>query len=368
MKIVCNTKILKEAVLIAERNTSKNQILQILGSILLEANSQNKLKIKATNLEIAIEVTIPAKIESQGSVVLPAKNLNTFISNISEESLTIQNQNNNIFIKTHSIETVLKGLNSEDFPLFPKTGEIVSVNFNGSELKDALSSVVVSSSLSDIKPELASVYLRFFKNSVKFAATDSFRLAEKIIVSKENYSDNMAAILIPQKSVIEMLKIIPEEEKISVGFNKNFLVLDTGSVKLISRLIDGVFPDYDQIIPKNFKTNVLIKNEDFVRSVKIASALSGRLNDITLKFNPIKKTVSFYTSNSDVGEHNSEIESEVSGDEVKVKYNWKYLFDGASQIKSEYLSLGLNGDNLPMVLKGKGDNSFLYLAMPMRGI
>lgn len=368
MKVICNTKLLKEAVLIAERNTSKNQTLQVLGSLFIEANEQNKLKIKATNLEIAVEITIPAKIENQGSVVLPAKNLNMFISNISEESLTIQDQNNNIFIKTQNTKTVLKGLNSEDFPLFPKTGEINFVNFNGYEFKNALSSVIVSSSLSDIKPELASIYLRFFKNSVKFSATDSFRLSEKTIVSKENYSDKLVSILIPQKSVIEMLKIIPEEEKISIGFNKNFLSLNTGSIKLISRLVEGVFPDYDQIIPKNFKTNVLVKGEEFIRSIKVASALSGRLNDITLEFDPQKKSNSFYTSNSDIGEHSSEITAEVSGDKVKVKYNWKYLFDGVSQIKSEYLSLGLNGDNLPMVIKGKGDNSFLYLIMPMRGI
>ena len=368
MKLICNTKILKDAVSIAERNTSKNQTLQILGSLLLESSGQNNLKIKATNLEVAIEITIPAKVENQGSVVLPAKNLNMFISNISDGDLTIQNQNSNVFIKTKTTETILKGLNPEDFPLFPKTGEINLVNFNGGELKNTLSSVVVSSSLSDIKPELSSVYLRFFKNSVKFTATDSFRLSEKIILSKENYSDKLMSILIPQKSVIEILKIIPEEEKINIGFNKNFLMLSTSSIKFISRLVEGTFPDYDQIIPKNFKTNVLVKNEDFIRSIKVASTLSGKLNDITLKFNPQKKSILFHTLNSDIGEHNSETEADVFGEEVRVKYNWKYLLDGVFQIKSEYLSLGLNGDNLPMVIKGKGDNSFLYLAMPMRVI
>lgn len=367
MKVICNTKVLKEAVMIAERNTSKNQTLQVLSCLFIEASEQNKLKIKSTNLEIAVEINIPAKIESIGSIVLPAKNLSMFISNISEENIAIQNQNNNIFIKTKSTQTVLKGLNTEDFPLFPKIGEITPVLFDGLEIKDSLSNVVVSSSLSDIKPELASIYLRFFKNSVKFAATDSFRLAEKTMVSKENYSDKMSSILIPQKSVSEIVRII-QQDKITIGFNKNFLVLDTGQVKFISRLVDGVFPDYDQIIPKNFKTNVLVKNEDFVRSIKIASALSGRLNEITLKFNPQKNLISFYTSNSDVGEHNSDVEAEITGEEVKVKYNWKYLFDGVSQVKSDYLSLGLNGDNLPMIIKGKGDNSFLYLAMPMRGI
>ena len=367
MKIICDTKVFKEAVSIAERNTSKNQTLQILGSLLISSDKQNKVKIKSTNLETAVEITIPAKVEKEGSLVVLAKNLNSFVSNILDESLVIQNQNNNIFIKTKSTETVLKGLNPEDFPLFPKIGEITPVLFDGLEIKDSLSNVVVSSSLSDIKPELASIYLRFFKNSVKFAATDSFRLAEKTMVSKENYSDKMSSILIPQKSVSEIVRII-QQDKITIGFNKNFLVLDTGQVKFISRLIDGVFPDYDQIIPKNFKTNVLVKNEDFVRSIKIASALSGRLNEITLKFNPQKNLISFYTSNSDVGEHNSDVEAEITGEEVKVKYNWKYLFDGVSQVKSDYLSLGLNGDNLPMIIKGKGDNSFLYLAMPMRGI
>src|SRR3989344_3954617 len=150
MKIICNTKELKEAVSAAERNTSKNQTLQVLGSLFLETNGQNKLKIKATNLEIAIEIIIPAKVETQGSLVLPAKNLSTFISNISEENLIIQNQNNNVFIKTQSTETVLKGLNSEDFPLFPKIGEVDFISFIGNDFKKSLSEEVIASSLSDI--------------------------------------------------------------------------------------------------------------------------------------------------------------------------------------------------------------------------
>lgn len=368
MKIYCLSKNLKDSLVIAERNTSKNQTLPILGSVLLEANENNKIKIKATNLETAVEVILPAKVEKQGIVVVPAKSLNSFISNISpEENISIQNQNNNIYVKTQKTQTVIKGYKNEDFPIFPKVTEIVSLNFNGESLKEALFSVVSACSMSDIKPELSSVYIRIFKNTIKFTATDSFRLAEKTITSKNNYLDKSFSILLPQKSVAEILKLLGNGDAVCM-FNKNQLVLNTGNVKFITRLVDGVFPEYDQIIPKEFKTSVLAANSDFVYSLKLASVFVGRLNDVSLKFDPQKKISSFYASNADVGEHNSEIDCEIKGDEVKVKYNWKYLFDGVSQIKSEHIMIGLNGDQAPLVFRGKGDGSFLYLVMPLRGI
>jgi len=368
MKIYCIAKNLKEALIVAERNTAKNQTLPILGSILLETQENNKIKIKATNLETAIEITIPAKVEKQGVVAVPAKNLSSFVSNISsEEGITIQNQNDNVYVKTSKTQTVIKGYKNEDFPLFPKVSETVSINFNGESLKEALSSVVIACSMSDIKPELSSVLLRIFKNTIKFTATDSFRLAEKTITSKNNYLDKSFSILLPQKSIMEILKIINSGDVIC-GFNKNQLILTSGNIKFITRLIDGVFPEYDQIIPKEFKTSVLASNSDFVYSLKLSSVFVGRLNDVSLKFDPQKKTSSFYTSNADIGEHNSEIECEVKGDEVKAKYNWRYLFDGISQIKSEHITLGLNGDQAPLVVRGKGDGSFLYLVMPLRGV
>lgn len=368
MKVNCLAKILKEALVVAERNTTKNQTLPILGSLLLEAQENNKIKIKATNLETAVEIILPAKVEKQGSLAVPAKNLSSFVSNISsEENILIQNQNGNIFVKTPKTQTVIKGHKTEDFPLFPKVSEIVSVNFNGESLKEALSSVVTACSVSDIKPELSSVYMKIFKNTIKFTATDSFRLAEKTITSKNNYSDKSFSILIPQKSVLEILRIIGAGEVVC-GFNKNQLILTSGNVKFITRLVDGVFPEYDQIIPKEFKTSILAANSDFVYSLKLSSVFVGRLNDVSLKFDPQKKTSSFYTSNADVGEHNSEIDCEVKGEEVKAKYNWRYLFDGVSQIKSEHIMMGLNGDQAPLVLRGKGDGSFLYLVMPLRGV
>ncbi len=368
MKINCIGKNLKEAVLIAERNTTKNQTLPVLGSILIETSSGNKLKIKATNLETAIEIIIPSKIEKEGSVVVPGKSLSSFLSNILEENIIIQNQNDNIYIKTPKTETVIKGYKKEEFPIFPKVGQMESIVLNSSDLKNAFLSVVVACSVSDIKPELSSVFFKIFKNTIKFASTDSFRLAEKTIISKNNYLDRVFSILIPQKSVVEIIKLLQDDENTNLNFNKNQLVLESGNIKFFSRLIDGVFPEYDQIIPKSFKTESLIKNEDFLNSLKLASIFAGRLNDVSLDFDIKEKIIKFNTSNSDIGEHNSQVQTELSGEDLKAKYNWKYLLDGVFQIKSDYISLGLNGEQSPMVIKGKGDNSFLYLVMPMRGI
>ncbi len=372
MKFICLTRIIKEVVNIAERNTAKNQTLPVLNSILLIAEN-NKIKIRATNLETAIEVYIPCKVESVGSVVVPAKSISSFLSNITDEQVTFQDQKGNLLVKTSKTQTIIKGYQSEDFPLFPKIESNTNITLSSTDLKNSLSSVVIASSISDIKPELASVCIKIFKNNIKFIATDSFRLAEKTIVLKNMSNDTLTSILVPQKSILEILRIIDKpvsgkEENIKIGFNKNQFIVTDEHVCFISRLTEGVFPDYEQIIPKNFKTEAVAKSAEMINHIKLSSVFVGRLNDLTLKFNSQKKSINFYASNPDIGEHTSEMEVAIQGEDTSAKYNWKYLFDGISQIKSEYAVFNVSGDQTPLLIKGKGDMSYVYLVMPMRGL
>ncbi len=372
MKFTCLVKNIREAISVAERNTAKNQTLPILNSIFLSAEN-NKIKIRATNLETAIEINFSSKVESSGNVVVPAKSISAFLANIGDENIVFQNQKDNLLIKTSKTQTVIKGYQPEDFPIFPKIESNNYINLNSYDLKDAFSGVVIASSISDIKPELASVCLKIFKNSIKFIATDSFRLAEKTLPLKNAYNNSLSLMLIPQKSIMEILRIIEKplsgkDEDIKISFNKNQFIIQNNNICFISRLTEGVFPDYEQIIPKNFKTEAVAKSQDIVNHIKLSSVFVGRLNDLNLKFNIQKKSISFYSSNPDIGEHMSEVETVIQGEDISAKYNWKYLADGISQLKSEYVVFSLSGDQTPLLIKGKGDNSYLYLIMPMRGI
>ncbi|MBI2020979.1 DNA polymerase III subunit beta [Candidatus Giovannonibacteria bacterium] len=365
MKIICANQNIKEILSIAERNVSKNQTLPILNSVFLNAED-GKLQVRATNLETAIEANVFCTVKEKGSLVIPAKILYTYLSNINDEQITLQSQKSNLFIKTNNSETVIRGMSVDEFPLFPKIDVINSFSMPCDLLKESLSQVVSASSQSEIKPELASVLFKIFKNSVKFAATDSFRLAEKTIVSKTINSDKQYNFLVPQKSVHEILRILVNNEIINVGFGKNQMILETKQLKFISRLTDGVFPDYEQIIPKTFKTDVLITHNSILKNLKIASIFVGKLNEINLNFEPHKKLVLISASHPEAGEHSSEVSANIEGEEVNIKFNYKYLLDGISQINSEYISFNLNGSDSPLLIKGKGDSSFIYLAMPMR--
>ena len=377
MKLTCVGKYLKDAIVVAERNTSKNQTLPVLNSVFLEAKN-NDLTIRATNLETAVEIKIPCKVELAGITVISGKILSAFLSQISDETIQLQNQKNNLFIKTKKTQTTLRGYGADDFPLFPSIESIFSFSLPSQELRQGLEHVSIAASNSDIKPELSSICFKILKNTLKLAATDSFRLAEKTILFQKLNTEKSITLLVPGGSVLELLRLLDlpkesivslgDEKEVSIVSNKNQIIFQNSRIRFISRLTEGSFPDYEQIIPKNFKAEALIKQKDLINQIKLASVFVGRLQDIILILQPKNKKLLFQVSNPDIGEHESELEISVNGEENSAKFNWKYLFDGINHVSTEYVVLGFNGDQSPLMIKGKGDTSYYYLAMPMRGM
>lgn len=368
MKITCSTKIFKEAIGIAERNTAKNQSLPILQSIFIEAKG-NILLIRSTNLENALEVSIPTKIEQEGNIAVSGKILNSFLSHIMDEHITLQNKQNNLFIKTSQTETTLLGYAQEDFPLFPSIESLFSFSISTDELCTHLRRVLIAISSSDIKPELASVSWYVFKNTLKLASTDSFRLSESSLVSKLINTSSVISFLLPSAAAHEIFRLIENtSEEIKIFGNKNQIVFQNKNIRFISRLTEGMFPEYEQIIPKTFLTEVVVKQNSFLQQLKLVSIFIGRLNDIQILISTSKKNITLKSTNSNIGEHSSSVEASVQGEDVTAKFNWRYLIDGVQQIDAEYIVLGMNGEQSPLLLKGKGDTSYFYIAMPMRGI
>jgi len=378
MKITCIEKSLKEAINIAERNTSKNKSLPILQSILLSGKS-NELIIRATNLETAIEIKIHAKVENSGTFVVSGKILSSFLSYTDNETITIEEKSNNLFIKTKQTHTTIRCFQNNEFPLFPSIESLFSFSLIPEELKESIKCVLPAVSNSDIKPELASIFFNIFKNTAKLAATDSFRLAEKTIISKKLNLNSVVSFMLPYESSVELFKLLDSSndnniaslgscDVVSISGNKNQIIFQGDNIRFISRLTDGNFPDYNQIIPKSFSTETVAKKSDFVSQVKLSGIFAGKLQDIVLDFNQKQKSIIINSSNSDIGENISTIESSVQGEGGKAKFNWRYISDGVNFIQSDYIIFGFNGDQSPLSIKGKGDNSYIYLAMPMRGI
>jgi len=364
MKAECVKEKFCEAVSKTEKITGKNMTLPILSCILIEAKG-NFLILKSTNLDLGIEIKIPAKIYEEGIITVPGNVLNNFLSNLlGDSNIKLETKDDNLYILNSDSQTIIKSFSSEDFPTIPrvKDGRIYEIDFKN--LIKGLKSVWYSASLSSIKPELSSVYVHAEDDNLVFVATDSFRLAEKTVKFKKN--SDFEQILIPFKNVSDLLKIIADEkDSLAINFTKNQISFEYGDIYIVSRVIDGVFPDYQQIIAKDFKTEVIVLKQDLINILKLSNVFADNFNQINIKVSPKDKILEIRSKNSNVGENINKLQATISGEEIEINFNYKYIIDCFQSIDSDSISLSFNGLNKPMVIRGVSDKTFTYLVMPM---
>ena len=363
MKVECQIDKIKKALTDADKITGKNLTLPILSSILIIA-SDKSLKFRSTNINLGIEVEIPAKVEKQGVVAVHGTTIATLFSSLNDKGAVVLEQNDqSLNIQTKHSSFVIKSYSHEDFPTIPVIeGEEIQLSIK--KFIDGIKSVYYSSSLSDIKPEIASIYIYSDNDSLVYVATDSFRLAEKRIKFKSN--TEFPGILIPYKNIIEIIKIIGDlDGDISLIVNKNQIAFNYPGLYLTSRAIDGVFPDYKQIIPKEFKSEAVVLKQNLLNTLKLSTIFSDKFNQITLSLKPNKKILEINSKNSDIGEHTTTIEGTFSGEDIEMSFNSKYIIDCFQSISNDSIILKFNNTNKPMIIQSSQDSSFTYLVMPM---
>jgi len=365
MKLELIKNKLKEVTSLAEKVAGKNLSLPILSSLLLEAKD-NVLIIKATNLDVGLEIQIPAKITEEGSIAVGGSILNGFLGNLNkEEKIKIESIKDNIHLSTESSSTLIKSYSAEDFPVIPRVQEGNPISFNSRDLVLGLRSVLYSASVSDIKPEISSVYIFQEEKELVFVATDSFRLAEKRISFKDK-DQEFQSVIIPFKNVSEIVRIFENlDEEVKIEANKNQISFYTDKIHLTSRVIDGNFPDYRQIMPKKFKTEIVVLREELISALKLANIFSDKFNQINIKLLPTSNIFELNSKNQDVGENNVSLQADLSGDDIEMSFNAKYILDSFQSINSEKIILRFNEKNRPLLILGVGDTSFQYIIMPI---
>ena len=363
MKLECSVEKLKNAVSQVERITGKNLTLPVLGSILLIA-SDKSLKLRSTNLNLGIEVEIPAKVENEGTLAISGSVLNAIFSNVSQnENVYLEKKDENLLIKTKKSQIKLKSHPHDDFPTIPIVAGI-SFETDSKKLIEGIKSVYYSSSISDIKPEISSVFMYTEGDSLVFVSTDSFRLAEKKIKIKG--LEEISGILIPYKNIAEILKVFGEfNGVIKVCFNKNQISFSSDSIYLTSRIIDGIFPDYRQIIPKKTSTDVVVLKQDLLKALKLSNVFSDKFNQVNLKIAPKEKILELSSFNNDIGENKTHLDAVINGENIEISFNYKYFLDCFQSITTDSVSIKLSGTGSPMVVSPVSDSSFTYLIMPM---
>ena len=363
MKLECKIEEIKNKIFQVERITGKNLTLPILNSILLIASGKS-LKLRSTNLSLGIEVEIPAKIEKEGIVAISGSVLNGVFSNVFQnENVQLEGVGGNLLIQTKKSLIKLKGQPHDDFPTIPRvTG--TSFEIDSKKLTDGIKSVYYSSSASDIKPEISSVFMYTNDGNLVFVSTDSFRLAEKKIKIKELVE--IEGILIPFKNISEILRVFGESAStIKVCFNKNQISFSSENIYLTSRVIDGIFPDYRQIIPKTSSTDAVILKQDLLSALKLSNIFSDKFNQINLRIAPKEKIFELSSANNDIGENKTYLDAAITGENIELGFNYKYFLDCFQSITTDSMSIKLSGAASPIIISPVGDASFVYLIMPM---
>jgi DNA polymerase-3 subunit beta len=363
MKFDCGIEQLASAVSLAHRFVEKKPNLPVLGSIFIAAES-GRLILRATNLECGIEVTLSAKVSENGVVAVPGSTIAGFLSTSRGKNISGHLQGGVLKVETERSSASIKTTPHEDFPILPHVSATTSFTVKSGDLAKLIRNVGYCASTSAIKPELQSVLLYGEVGKLIAAATDSFRLAEKTVPLRS--SGSVPQLLIPARNAAELVRILETTSgEIEIYYNEHQLSTHVGSVYFTSRLLDGAFPNYSQIIPKSFSTEAVVLREDMAQALKSLSIFADKSSQVSFAVDPSKKSILLSSRNPDVGETTSALRATISGDSVLMNFNGRYLADSIQSISGESVRLHSNGPGKPLLVKDASDDSFFYLAMPM---
>lgn len=370
MELICSTQKLKEALECAERVVTKHLSLPILNNFLLRTE-KNGLKISSTNLEIGVSSWFPCKIVKEGDITVPARIFyNIIFSLVSDKVYLEVKKDNTLNISSENYKASLKGESAKEFPIIPKLKKEMIIDIDSKVLCGSLSSVVGFVSNSETRPEITGVFVSKDKgdNILKIAATDSFRLGERKIKLSDQLNDIGFSVIIPSKTTTEIIRIFSEMEgNITLAIEKNQISAELDKTEIVSRLIEGNYPDYKRLIPGDFSIKVGVNKDSFFKTLKLVSLFSSRVNDVGLYFkNGAEPKVRIYAMDSDLGENDSELGIEMAGENLEIRFNWKYLADGIAGMNSDKIHLDFIDESKPCLIRSLNDDSFLYLVMPIR--
>lgn len=377
MKLICTQENFKKAIGSTERVVGKQITLPILENILLETE-QGMLKASATNLEIGVVLKTGAKIEKEGKITVPARLIGNFVANLpAHDTIELEVKDSALKITSGDYQAQIKGLGAQEFPIIPELEGDFLFSVPVAEFRNAASRLLSCTSVDNTRPELTGVNVLFLDKEIHMAATDSFRLAEAIIqIEKEKNYDlfisKVQSVIVPAQTLAEILRIADDEsKKIKVAVEESQIFFQVGGVKIVSRLINGKYPEYKHIIPQKFETRVLISREELARAVKIASAFTNSKSG-EVSFTVQNKKVIVESQSAEAGENKTELAAQISGPEQKIVFNPRYILDGINSVTTNSLDIFINSGSSPVVIRMvdektvKPVESFTYVVMPIK--
>jgi DNA polymerase-3 subunit beta len=373
MKLSCLQENLNRGLSIVGRAVATRTTLPITNNVLLSAED-GRLKLVATNLEMAISCWIGAKIEEEGSITVPARLLTEFVSSLPSDTISINlsPQTKTLGLKCARFEARISGVDAKDFPPIPSIDDGITTKIDVEALRQGINQVVFAAATEESRPVLTGVDAQFDGGTLTLAAADGFRLAV-LKVPITNSVSQKTEVIIPARTLAELNRLISDqEETVDITFNpnKSQILFRLKSVELVSQLVQGTFPNYSQLIPKSYNTRVIVNREDFLRATKTASIFardgSGIVRLVVTpgsESNPGKISVS--ARSEEIGDDVGEIDATVEGDDSKIAFNGKYLTDVLSVLKEAQVALETTSPSSPGLIRPVGADNYTHVVMPM---
>jgi DNA polymerase III subunit beta len=361
MKLQVTQENLNKALSVVARVASGRSTLPILSNILFRIE-KNSLLVSATNLDIAITHFVGAKIEEEGNITIPARLTQDFIASLPSGTIEINGQDNHLSIKSGKFSSTINGISAEEFPVMPGIVKGKDWKINCKEFKEGLHQIVLAASSDEARPVLTGVYLHTV-NGVLFAvATDSYRLAE---VKLTNTSQEIE-LLIPASAVQELLRVLGDEGEVLVSHDDQQALFKTKDIELVTRLIDGQYPDYRKLIPRSFKTKAVLPKAELASITKVSSLFAREsAGSITLNIDSKEKLITIHSIASQLGENTASATAEVTGD-GSVTLNSRYLLEALGVLQGDEVSFSFNDKLDPIVRKESENSGYTHVIMPLK--
>lgn len=362
MKLQVTQENLNRALAAVARVANTRSTLPILANVLIKT-SNNRLSISATNLDIAITHYIGAKVSEEGSITVPARLMQDFVSSLPDGVIELDLQETKLHVNTDQYKSVVNGIIADDFPAMPAISGGKNWSIKGDVFKKSLQQVVFAASSDETRPVLTGVLLQTQEGKLNMAATDSYRLAEKSLGANKNEID----LLIPASAMQDLLRVVgDDDEEVKISHNEQQAMFKIGDIELVTRLVDGKYPDYKKLIPATFKTQATLKKADLVNVTKVSSLFAREsAGSVTIELDKESKQLSIRSVASQLGENTATAPAKIT-DSGSITINSRYLLDALNVVTGENVIFGFNGKLEPTLLYSPDDPDYRHIIMPLK--
>ncbi|MFH1452520.1 MAG: DNA polymerase III subunit beta [Armatimonadota bacterium] len=359
---------IEEGILKVSKAVSHRSPLPILTHILFKTDGNNSIKLLATDLEVGIETSVETQVLKKGSFCAPAKIITEIITQLPDEDIVFELKDKVLEIRAHNSKYNINVLDEEDFPVFPKSKNIPTLNLNQGIFKDIIKNVIFAcAQTEEIRTTLTGVLFNLKGQVLTVVSTDGRRLAKAEYPLKEVFSKE-EKFIIPSKSLQEIQRLLKEEGDLFVFINEGQIFFKFDETTIYSRTIEGNFPNYNQVIPSKHNIEAEVKREDLLHSIKRALILACEKDSPKLvKIGMGKEKIIITSATADLGNAYEEVDIiNKKGGDIKISFNGKYIVDFLSNFGDEKIALCFTHTEGPAVMKLKEREDYIYIIMPVK--